>query len=289
MKKYYGGIELGGTKIICVLGDSENNIVESVTFKTTTPDENLPQIRQFFKSYSPLNGLGIGTFGPVNIDKSSKHFGCILKTNKKHWAGTNLYQYFSQHLKCDIKLTTDVNAAAIAEHRCGAAQGLNNFIYITIGTGIGASAMINGAFVQGNFHPEMGHCILPLHKDDINFKSVCKFHESCVEGLASGKAIVNRWGDKLEDLDKSHPAWALQAHYLSLFLNNLIMLYSPEKIIIGGGVTNEFLLSITRDLLFKVQNGYIEALTHNDDLIDYITLSEIQGGAGPKGALILVN
>jgi fructokinase len=283
----YAGVELGGTKVICVVGKSLDSIEHQVRIPTSDPETTLSSVLEFLKSCGPISRLGVGSFGPIDLDVQSASFGSILKTPKEGWQGASLYSLFREKLACPVNIDTDVNAAALAEYHLGAARDLDNFIYVTVGTGIGGGAFIRGKPVLGLGHPEMGHSFVNRLDVDKDFKSVCPFHDNCIEGLASGTAISARWGNSLSNFDSSHPSWDLEARYLAEFFANLTVLYSPKKIIVGGGVSSEQLLSRVRVELLKKLNGYVSAISEKESLSDYLCMPELGGDAGPYGSFLL--
>ena len=281
-------IELGGTKTICLVGQrGSTSSFEKKVIPTTTPEETLDQVTRFFQEFPDIQGIGIGAFGPINIVPNSPRYGVVENTPKPGWTHFNLYQYFTERFSCPVIIDTDVNAAALGEYKMGAGRGLSNFVYVTVGTGIGGSAFINGQAVKGLSHPEMGHTSLPRHPSDVEFAAACRFHPSCAEGLASGKAISKRWGKPLNEFPEDSEAWALQAYYLSEFFHNLILMYSPQRIISGGGVSSEALLTHVRKVLFKRINGYVPGLDSPEKLDEFLVLPELKGEAGPLGSFLL--
>ncbi|HEX6384429.1 MAG TPA: ROK family protein, partial [Anaerolineae bacterium] len=238
-----GGIEAGGTKFVCAVGTGPDDIRAEMRFATTKPDETISQAIDFFRrqqaEHGALAAVGIASFGPVDPDPDSPTFGTITSTPKPGWARTNLAGKVRQALAVRVGFDTDVNGAALGEWRWGAAQSLKNFVYLTIGTGIGGGGMVNGRLMHGLVHPEMGHMRIPHDWDTDPYQGRCPFHSDCLEGLASGPAIGERWGEPARDLPDDHPAWDLEVHYLALALQNLICTLSPQRIIIGGGVMEQ--------------------------------------------------
>ncbi len=283
----YAGIELGGTKTICLVSSDTQTIVGELKIPTTSPEETLATVTEFLQQYGPIAGIGIGSFGPLNVDPDSVDYGTLETTPKSGWPGTNLYSFFSQRFDCPIAIDTDVNVAGLAEYHMGAAQNLRSAIYITVGTGIGAGAVLNGQPVFGLSHPEMGHLHMLRPESDKDFACTCPYHEHCVEGLASGVAVSARWGAPLNEFPLSHPAWDLQAEYLAQLSHALVVLYSPQRIIFGGGVSSEPLLVMVRDKLFEKLNGYVAKLQKRESLDSLITLPQLGGMAGPMGSLLL--
>lgn len=288
-KPLRAALELGGTKAICMVGRELNDELQTIEIPTQDPIQTLSEISNFFKSHGEISSLGIGSFGPLQLDSKDYLYGSILNTPKPEWSGVNLNKYFKQELNCSVNIDTDVNAAAIAEAKLGHGGGLENFIYLTIGTGIGGSAFIRGKPLVGLSHSEMGHIQVQIQDDDKSHTSVCPFHSNCIEGLASGKAIHARWGKKLSDLDYSHRAWSLESEYLSDFLMTLCLTISPQRIIIGGGVANKQLLTHLRQNLKEKAGSYIPALRDSDFMDKFIVLPKLGNLAGPYGAFLLSN
>lgn len=292
MSEIFGAIELGGTKTICLVGKSATSIIEHIRFPTTTPRETISTCIEFFKKFehassSKLKAIGIASFGPIDVDTQSKRFGFMEKTPKKNWSHVDVLHQFKDELDAKIVLDSDVNAAALCEAKLGAGRDFDNFIYLTVGTGIGGGAWYRDRSVVGLSHPEMGHIEIARHPDDLAFKSACPFHENCVEGLASGTAISKRWGDALNHFKPKHASWALEAHYLARFAHTLIHCYSPQKIIIGGGVSSEELLVQVRDHTHNFLNSYISKLNDRNALDDFIQRPKLKDQTGPLGAFLL--
>ncbi|HQN00165.1 MAG TPA: ROK family protein, partial [Candidatus Hydrogenedentes bacterium] len=239
----FGGIEAGGTKFVCAAGTGPEDVREEVRFATTTPDECIGKCLEFFQAiqsvHGPLSAVGIASFGPLDPGPGSPTFGYITTTPKEGWAHTDLAGPISRALDIPVGFDTDVNGAALGEFRWGAAQGLNTFVYLTIGTGIGGGAMVNGTLIHGLLHPEMGHVLPPHDWMADPFAGVCPYHGDCLEGLASGPAIEQRWNQKAENLPPDHQAWDLEARYLAHGIVPQIYILSPQRIILGGGVMEQ--------------------------------------------------
>ncbi len=242
-QRLYGGVEAGGTKFICAVGTGPGDVRESTRIDTTTPEMTLREMLAFFRAASAragtLDAVGIGSFGPVDLHAGSPTFGYITSTPKAGWANVDLRGAVREAFGVPVAFDTDVNAAALAEWRWGAAQHLDTFIYLTIGTGIGGGGLVNGRLMHGLVHPEMGHVRLPHDLTVDPFAGVCPFHGDCLEGLASGPAMNARWLQPAESLPNDHPAWALEARYLAFALVNFICTLSPQRIVIGGGVMTQ--------------------------------------------------
>lgn len=236
MAKLLGAIEAGGTKFVLAVGTGHEEIVAQTVIPTTTPDETLTTALSWFREQDQLAALGISCFGPVELDRQSPMWGYIAQTTKPGWSDTDVAGHLGRMLDCPVGFDTDVNGAALGEYTHGAARGCDVAIYVTVGTGIGGGAIVNGTPLHGFRHPEMGH-IRPLrHPDDVVFEGICSFHGDCLEGLASGPAIMKRWGLSLSKLPDDHPAHDIIAYYLGQFCTTLMALYSPQRIILGGGV-----------------------------------------------------
>ena len=284
-----GGIEAGGTKFICAVGSGPDDLVKS-QFPTTTPEATLSQVVQFFRNNGgrDLEAIGIGSFGPVDLDLASPTYGYITSTPKPGWSSFDLVGSVVKALKVPVGFDTDVNVALLGEWRWGAAQGLANAIYLTIGTGIGGGVMVHGQVVHGLVHPEIGHLRLPHDLALDPFPGICPFHKDCLEGLASGPAIEKRWGRKAPALPADHRAWELEAHYLALALANLTLTISPQRILLGGGVMQQpHLFRMIRDEFAFVLNGYVRHPDILDHLDQYIVPPKLGGDAGVVGSLFL--
>lgn len=288
--KVFAGIEGGGTKFNCIIGSSPEDIKKEITIATSSPEETLHKVIEFIeketKSFN-LAAIGVGCFGPLDLKKESKTYGYITSTPKEGWQNTNIVGKLKEHFTLPISFDTDVNAALLGEHKWGAGKGLNNLVYLTIGTGIGGGAMTNGKMVHGMLHTEMGHIQIPRHKDD-DFAGSCPFHGSCLEGMASGTAIEERWKNKPAKLLADHPAWELEAYYLACGLVNIICLLSPQRIIIGGGVAKtEGLIQKVRSHTKDLLNGYIQSKEISNEIESYIVSPTLGDRAGSLGALAL--
>jgi fructokinase len=293
MKDYYGGIEAGGTKFVCVIANGPDDIFAEIRFPTTSPIETIQTAIDFFKdtivkSKINLIALGIGSFGPINLHKKSKNFGSITSTPKAGWQNTNLVMPIKNNLHIPVLFDTDVNVAAIGEGKWGAAKNLDNFLYLTIGTGIGGGVIINGKPLHGLIHPEMGHILLNQDRIVDTFAGKCPFHQNCFEGLASGPAIKERWGSSANELDVTHPAWELEADYIAQALSSYICCLSPQKIILGGGVMQQnHLFPMIRTKTQKYLNNYIQSEIIMSNIDDYIVPPGLGNQAGMLGAIAL--
>lgn len=277
-----GSIEAGGTKFVCGVGKDDLSIVERVSFPTTNPKETMSLVIDFFKQYE-LEAIGIGSFGPIDINSKSKTYGYITNTPKSGWKNFDFVNTLKKEFNVPIAWTTDVNAAAYGEYVSGAAQGLNSCVYYTIGTGIGGGAILNGNFVEGFSHPEMGHMIVKPHSED-NYEGNCPYHHNCLEGMASGPAIEKRSGIKGNELSQDHKTWQYEAYYIAQAVYNTTLMLSPEKIILGGGVMKQ------AHLLQRIRKEYsdlIQEYVFTPSLEDYIVTPALGDNAGTKGCLAL--
>jgi fructokinase len=256
---YLGGIEAGGTKFVCATG-SQPGHVELVEFPTSTPEVTMRCAVEFFQARPPVSAIGIASFGPIDLDPASAHFGYITNTPKLAWRNFDFVETIRKALNVPVAFDTDVNAAALAEFRWGAAQGIDDFLYVTVGTGIGGGGMLDGRLLHGRTHPEMGHVRVPHDFTNDPFPGNCPYHGDCLEGLAAAPAIEARWGAAPEHLPDEHAAWDLEAHYLALGLVNWICTLAPEKIILGGGIMlRKALFRMLCEKVDLLLNGYIAA------------------------------
>lgn len=292
MDDLYAGIEAGGTKWVCVLGRSDGEILEEISLPTLSPAETISQVIAFFNqkaaTYGKLQGIGIGSFGPLDLNPDSPTYGYLTTTPKPGWANTDLVGRFREAFNLPIGFDTDVNAAALGEARWGAARGFSDFVYLTIGTGIGGGGMVNGKLLHGLVHPEMGHLRLPHDHQRDPFAGVCPYHGDCLEGLASGPALEARWGQRGEVLPPDHLAWDLEAQYLALGLVNIICTLSPQRIILGGGVMRqESLFPRIRTKVQQILNGYIQSDSLQSDINAFIIPPALGNRSGVLGAIAL--
>lgn len=290
--KVYGGIEGGGTKFVCILGTGPDDIRAEERFPTTTPEETLGRAVAFFKAHAvhdELAGIGVGSFGPVDLDPDSPTWGYITTTPKPGWAQTDIARTLQAALDIPVAFDTDVNAAAYGEFLWGAAQGQDPCLYLTVGTGVGGGGIFNGRPMHGLVHPEMGHILLPHDLAADPFPGVCPFHGDCFEGLASGPAMKARWGAAAETLPPDHPAWDLEAGYIGQALATYIYSLSPRCIVAGGGVMQPFLFPRVRSKALAVLNGYVRSARLMDAIDSYILAPGLGGRAGVFGAMALAS
>lgn len=287
----YGGIEGGGTKFVCVVASGPEDVRAETRFPTTTPAETIGRALAFFQeaaAHEPLAAVGIATFGPVDLNPASPTYGYITSTPKPHWAQTDITGPVQAALGVPVGFDTDVNGAALGEHHWGAARGLDTFLYFTIGTGIGAGVVVNGAPVHGLVHPETGHILLRRDPQRDPFPGKCPFHGDCFEGLAAGPAMGARWGAPAETLPPDHPAWELEAEYIAQALCVQILSLSPQRIILGGGVMQQpALFPMIHRRVPELLNGYVQSPAILACIEEYIVPPALGGRAGVMGAIAL--
>lgn len=278
----FGGIEMGGTKMVCAISNENGEILQQVRIDTKKPEETLKEIADYYKQKN-IKALGVASFGPIDLNKNSNTYGYITETPKTEWKHTDVVGFFKNELNIPIGFDTDVNAACLGEVIYGAGKNHQNVIYGTIGTGIGFGVYLNGKLSHGLMHPETGHIIIKKHKDDM-YDGGCPYHKSCFEGLASGPAINKRWGKPFEELCDNKKAIEIEAFYIAEGLYNCIMCYSPEKIILGGGVMhNKDLFPLIRKEVLNQLNNYISK-KEIFDIDNYIVEAELNDNQGIVGA-----
>jgi fructokinase len=287
-----GGIEAGGTKFVCAVGTSPDDLRSQVRIATTTPRETIGQAIEFFQAerarLGPLAGIGIASFGPIDPDPASPTFGYITSTPKPGWDNTDFAGAVGRALGVPVGFDTDFNVAALGEWRWGAGQGIDNLIYLTIGTGIGGGGLVNGKPMHGLIHPEMGHIRIPHDSALDPYRGHCPFHGDCLEGLACGPAINERWQQASETLPEGHPAWLLEANYLALALVNFICTLSPQRIILGGGVMSHApLFPLIRQNVQQLLNEYVQSPAIIKQIDQYIVPPGLADRSGVLGAFAL--
>lgn len=291
MSELVGGVEAGGTKFVCAIGTGPDDVRAIERFPTTTPNETLGRVIQFFEKQSAefgaVRAIGVGSFGPVDPKVNSPTYGYITSTPKPGWRQTNVVDPLRKALGVPISFDTDVNAAALGEWEWGAASGLDCFIYLTIGTGIGGGGVINGKLMHGLIHPEMGHVRIPHDLKEDPYPGHCPFHQDCLEGLAAGPAIAERWNQPGEELPEDHPAWELEAKYLSFALVNFICTLSPERIVLGGGVMRPLLYEAVRTQVQDHLAGYVDSPSITESIDQFIVPPALGNQAGVLGAIAL--
>lgn len=277
-----GAIEAGGTKFVCAVGDESGEIMDRIQLSTTIPEETMTGVIQFFKKYQ-VQAIGIGSFGPIDVNLGSPTYGCITSTPKLAWRDYPFVQTIKEAFSVPVGFNTDVNAAALGEATFGAAKGLDSCLYITIGTGIGAGAFVQGRLLQGLSHPEMGHILVRRHQND-SYKGKCPYHHDCFEGLAAGPGIEERWGEKGVNLVGRNEVWDLEGYYIAQALMQYILILSPKKIILGGGVMNQ---KQVFSYVYKYLPEFIRDYVSLPNLSDYIVSPGLGDHAGITGSLLL--
>jgi fructokinase len=279
-----GAIEAGGTKFVCAVGDHLGNIADRVQIPTTVPEETMKGVIAFFHKY-PLEAIGIGSFGPIDVNRESPTYGYITSTPKTAWKDFPFVQTLKEAFPVPVGFNTDVNAAALGEATLGAAKGLDSCLYMTVGTGIGAGAVVRGKLLQGLSHPEMGHILVRRHPED-TYVGKCPYHHDCLEGLAAGPGIEERWGEKGVKLAERSEVWELEGYYIAQALMQYILILSPKKIILGGGVMNqEQVFPFIYKHLTQLVNEYVTL----PELSSYIVRPGLGDNAGITGSLLLAH
>lgn len=281
-----GAVEAGGTKFVCGIGDEQGRLLEKKSFPTGDPEPTVANVIQYFRD-RPVDAVGIGCFGPIGLNPEDSDYGYVTSTPKPGWAGFNFLGTLQSALGVPCRWDTDVNAAALGEATWGAAQGLSSCIYFTVGTGIGAGVFAEGACVHGLVHPEGGHMYVRRHPED-RFGGGCPYHGDCLEGLAAGPALERRWGKKGEALPPEHPAWAMEAYYIGQAVANAVLLLSPHKVILGGGVMKQAqLFPMIRGEVAKSLNRYVPSKMIATHIDQYIVPPALGDEAGLRGALAI--
>ena len=280
-----GALEAGGTKMVCAIGNEKGEIFEKISIPTKTPETTMPEMIQWFKA-KKIEALGIGCFGPIDPDKDSPTYGYITSTPKLAWKDYNIVGAFEEQLCCPVGFDTDVNGSALGEVTFGQAKGKKNIVYLTVGTGIGAGVYAEGKLLHGMLHPEAGHILMRRREDD-HYEGKCPYHKTCLEGLAAGPAIEERWGKKGIELQNRDEVWDLEAYYLAQALTNYILILAPQLIILGGGVMHqEQLFTRIRAYVKDMLNGYIKP-KELEDIDHYIVPASLHDDQGIMGALEL--
>jgi len=282
-----GALEAGGTKMVLGIFDEDGRELVRHTLPTLSPQETVPQMQAFFKRHA-IDALGIGSFGPVDLHPDSETYGSITTTPKLMWRNTPLLRLLAGDPGIPCAMDTDVNAAVLAEAAFGAAQGLRDAVYVTIGTGVGGGVLSGGNLVHGLLHPEIGHMLLRPHPDDPNPRGVCPYHDGCCEGLAAGPAIGARIGGDARDLPDDHPTFLIEADYLAQMCVNLILIASPQRIILGGGVMQrQALYPLIRKRVQELLGGYVQAEAVLTQIDQYIVPPALFPVSGLVGAYLL--
>lgn len=290
-QKLYGAVEAGGTKFVCCVAGGPANIVEEVRFATTTPDETLQKTIQFFEPFvldGRIKSIGVGCFGPLDLDPASPTYGFITSTPKPGWSHTDVRGFLQRALRVPVAFDMDVNAAAMGEATWGTSQGTDPSLYLTIGTGIGGGYIKDGRPLIGMLNLEMGHLRIPHDRELDPFEGNCPFHGDCFEGLANGPAIEKRLGVKGTLVPETHPYWDIEADYIAAALVNYILTLSPRKIILGGGVMQrEFLFPKIRRRVHRLLNGYVNSESILEKIDDYIVPPGLGNQSGSLGAIAM--
>lgn len=285
MSHLLGSIEGGGTKINCAVGYEDGTIIKQIQFPTTTPQENVKQMVDFFQKYK-VKSIGIGFFGPLNVNRQSPEYGCLLDTPKRAWRFYPLLANLKKELSIPMGIHSDVTLSSLGEASLGGGRDSNKVLYVTVGTGIGGGVVVNGKFEDTSRHPEMGHVTVQRAAGD-KLESVCSFHKNCMEGLAAGPAIEKRWGRKGADLPSTHPAWEMEADYIAQGLVQMIFVLAPDCIILGGGVMKQAHLfeEVRKKVKQKLHDyTYYEQLKSMDT---FITKPQLGDNSGLIGGLLL--
>jgi fructokinase len=284
-------LESGGTKMVAALARGPGEILCRERIPTTTPGETISRLVAFFTQVSAElekpEALAVGTFGPADLDPSSSTYGFITATPKPHWTQSDLLGPIQKALGVPAVFETDVAASLYGEATWGAAKGMKHAAYFTVGTGIGGAVMIDGEILHGIGHPEMGHMRVSRHSKD-DFKGSCPFHVDCLEGMAAGTSMSQRWNLPAEELPVDHPAWEIEASYLAQACLNLLMIAPPERIILGGGVMHqEQLFPLVRAGLSRLLDGYLAYEQLRGSLADFIVPPALGDDAGVLGCVAL--
>jgi fructokinase len=293
MAPLIGSVEAGGTKMVCAVGTGPQDIRDEVRFPTTEPQTCLPAVIDYFRTWQAehdqtLDAIGYGTFGPCDPDPASPTFGRITRTPKPGWSDTDVVGPLRAAFGVPVGFDTDVNGAALGEHRWGAAQDVDTFVYVTVGTGIGGGIMVDGAILHGLVHPEIGHMGVPHDRAADPFEGLCPFHGDCLEGMAAGPAIGARWQVPATTLTPDHPAWVLEAEYLAQLCRTLVCTVSPQRIILGGGVMEQLhLFPLVRRRTLELLNGYVQSPAILAGIEQFIVPPGLGNRAGAAGCIAL--
>lgn len=280
-----GALEAGGTKMVCALGDETGKVFDQISIPTRTPEDTIPAIVDYFRN-KQVEALGIGCFGPIDPDKRSDTYGYITSTPKLAWADYNIVGAFEKELNCPVGFDTDVNGSVLGEVTFGQAKGKSCVVYVTIGTGVGAGIYIEGKLLHGMLHPEAGHVLIRKRADD-NYQGKCPYHKTCLEGMAAGPAVEERWGKKAIELKDQKEVWDLEAYYIAQALTGYILTLSPEMIILGGGIMHqEQLFPMIRSYVKEMLNDYIKT-EELKNIESYIVPASLNDDQGIMGALEL--
>lgn len=291
------GIEAGGTKFVCGVARGPMDILKTQTITTRSPSETLAEVTAFFQAAEAdlgrIGAVGVASFGPLDLDPTSANHGAIGTTPKAEWSGFNLKQALARSLPRPTVIDTDVTGAGLAEWTYGAGRDLDALAYLTVGTGIGGALIVGGRPLHGHNrpglgHPEMGHIAVRRRADDLGFAGVCPFHGDCIEGLASGPAVLARYGKPLSEAPADSPVWAILADYLAQLCLSIMLIATPQRIVIGGGLmSNAALYPLIRQEILRQNNGYFDGLSRAEDVDRLLVAPQLGGQAGLVGALLL--
>ena len=282
----FGALEAGGTKMVCAIGDEQGRILERISIPTRDPAQTMPEILDFFRDKA-LAAVGVGCFGPVDLDRRSETYGYITSSPKLNWRNYPMVQRFREALGIPVGFDTDVNAAALGEAVWGCTRTVENSIYITVGTGVGVGVIVGGRPYHGMIHPEGGHIFVAPREDDPMPKGICPYHGNCLEGLASGPAIERRWGQKGIELSDISAVWVLVAFFFGQAICTYICTLSPERIVVGGGVMHQpQMLPLIRQEVQRQMHGYIQG-KGMDKLEEYIVPVSLNDNQGVLGGVQL--
>lgn len=280
-----GAFEVGGTKMVCAVGNEKGEIFDKIMIPTTEPEKTISKVIAYFKGQQ-LEALGIGSFGPVCLDRNNDMYGYITSTPKVSWRNYPIVDTMKKALDCSVGFDTDVNASVLGEVTFGCGKGLDHVCYFTVGTGIGLGIWSGGKLLHGNLHPEIGHIKVRRHPFD-TYQGHCPYHDDCLEGLAAGPAIEERWGKPAKELTENPEVWEMEAYYLAQAICNCILILAPQKIILGGGVMHqESLFPEIRKYVKKELNGYLST-KELSDIDNYIVKYSLQDNQGILGCLEL--
>lgn len=272
--------------MVCAVGDENGVIKDRTSFPTRQPEETFADMIAYYRNWD-IQALGIGCFGPLDLNRQSRTYGYITKTPKPGWGNCDIVGAFKDALGVPVGFDTDVNGAVLGEVTWGAAKGLDSAIYITIGTGVGVGVYVNGGLLHGLVHPEGGHILLIRHPKD-TYEGKCPFHKNCVEGLAAGPSIEARWGKKAAELADRDEVWEMEAYYIAQAITDYIFSYSPQKIILWGGVMHqEKLFGMVRKEVLNLLNGYVAHEMITEHIDQYIVPPALGEDPGIMGAIKL--
>jgi fructokinase len=285
----FGGVETGGTWCVCAVGTGPDDISSYDEFRTGQPEETIDRIAAFFERSEPRpRAIGVGSFGPVDPDPASPTWGYVTTTPKLGWQHTPVAPALRDRLELPVVFDNDVDAAALGEYRWGAGRGLESLCYLTVGTGIGGGLLIGGRPWHGLVHPEVGHIRVPHDRERDPFEGDCPAHGDCWEGLAAGGALAKRWDANPAELPGDHPAWPLEADYLALGILSIVLVASPHRVIVGGGVMeHEPLLPMVRERLRELLADYLDTPLLREAIDNYLVKPELGDRAGVLGAIAL--